>query len=191
MLLEFSMPLRMYKTEPFLPEDIFSLDLVNLDSTTDNYSFLYYLHYHLNSSEQMFVMKTENIESDYFIHSNKVVGYIIGKIEEQEDKSHEDDRSMHISAISIAPSHRKNGLARHLCKILEEQIPNALFVDLFVRISNKNAIIFYEKNGYMKYRRIFKYYSSPEEDAWDMRKFLTLKEHKGIDISAERLYSNE
>lgn len=186
----------MYKIEPFLPEDIFSLDLVNLDCTTDNYTFLYYLKYHLEYPEQMLAIKTENIQSDYFIHSNKIVGYIMGKTEEQKYngmmsliKEKEGD-SMHISAISIAPSHRKNGLATYLCTILEKQIPDVLFVDLFVRISNHNAISFYEKMGYIKYRRIFLYYSSPEEDAWDMRKFINRNPSRAKDISVEELFTN-
>lgn len=184
----------MYKVEPFLPEDIFSLDLVNLDVTTDNYTFLYYLQYHLDHSEQMLAIKTENIQSDYFIHSNKIVGYVIGKIEEQKYKGmlsvlkNKKGDSMHISVISIAPSHRKNGLATYLCTILEKKIPDVLFVDLFVRISNHKAIAFYEKMGYVKFRKIFFYYNSPEEDAWDMRKFIKSTPSKGKDVSVKDLF---
>lgn len=182
----------MYKTEPFLPEDIFSLDLVNLDSTTDNYSFSYYLHYHMNHSDQMYIVRTEDINSSFFIHTKIIVGYIIGKEENQVHKHYfrpnTENRSMHISAISIAPSHRSNGIATQLCKILENDIPDILYVDLFVRTSNEKAITFYERNGYVRYRRIFKYYTFPAEDAWDMRKFIKEKHSKGTDIHAEMLF---
>lgn len=181
----------MYKIEPFLPEDIFSLDLVNLDSTTDNYSFTYYLHYHLNHSEQMYAIKTQKLEPNHFIHTNKIIGYIIGKKEKQVVKKNflqnKDSMSMHISAISIAPSYRLQGLAAQLCNILETQLPDAPFVDLFVRVSNEKAIKFYEKRGYIKYRKIFNYYTSPDEDGWDMRMFITEKKSKGKDIPASFL----
>ncbi|ELA47084.1 hypothetical protein VCUG_01445 [Vavraia culicis subsp. floridensis] len=155
----------MYKTVPFLPEDIFSLDLVNLDSTTDNYSLSYYLYYHLNFSDNMCLVKTQDLCSPYFLYTSRVVGYIIGK---QEKKG---VLSMHVSSLSIAPTHRKCGLATSLMHILEAQgnERNAYFVDLFVRCSNFKAIAFYERNGYVKYRRVLGYYTSPEEDAYDMR----------------------
>ena len=60
---------------------------------------------------------------------------------------------------------------------LSEDVYHANFVDLFVRASNALAIGMYEKFGYIKYRRVLGYYSSPTdeddvEDAWDMRKAL-------------------
>lgn len=41
----------MYSIEPLMPEDIFNLNLVNLDPKTENYSFGYYLHYMLEHPE--------------------------------------------------------------------------------------------------------------------------------------------
>lgn len=180
----------MYKIEPLLPEDLFSLDLVNLDYKTDNYSFNYYLSYFLNHSEQMFAIKTENLKSEYFVFTNKIIGYIIGKIENQNDSifyKKESNLSMHISALSISPSYRKYKLGYKLCKILEYQLPNILFIDLFVRKSNLVAINFYIKNGYKKFRTIFEYYRNPTEDAFDMRKFILEKESKGKDIDGSML----
>merc|ERR1712226_292511 len=43
---------------------------------------------------------------------------------------------------------------------------NCYFVDLFVRVSNKIAINFYQKLGYTVYRTVLQYYSGDnEEDA--------------------------
>ena len=52
-------------------------------------------------------------------------------------------------------------------------------MDLFVRVSNKIAISFYNKLGYTVYRTVLQYYSGEQdEDAYDMRKALTMDEHK-------------
>ena len=58
---------------------------------------------------------------------------------------------------------------------LEEQAEaeSCYFVDLFVRVSNKEAFKFYSSLGYTVYRRVLGYYSSPLEDAFDMRKALS------------------
>lgn len=43
----------------------------------------------------------------------------------------------------------------------------AYYVDLFVRVSNKNAIAMYKKMGYVVYRRVLGYYTGdPDEDAF-------------------------
>ncbi|KRH93324.1 Acetyltransferase, (GNAT) family, partial [Pseudoloma neurophilia] len=127
------------------------------------------------------------IRSKYFNHSSTVIGYVMGKIEQQTIRSffqNKKEPSMHISAISVTSSYRHNRFATYLCEILEKQSTNFLFIDLFVRSTNFKAINFYEKMGYVIYRRIFMYYSLPEEDAFDMRKFLTMKPCKGKDVSA-------
>ena len=53
-------------------------------------------------------------------------------------------------------------------------------MDLFVRISNDNAINMYKNFGYSVYRQIIEYYAGgtaphapPDEDAYDMRKALS------------------
>lgn len=172
----------MYKVVPFLPEDIFSLDLVNLDSTTDNYSLNYYLYYHLNFSSNMFLVKKENLTSSHFIYTSKVVGYIIGKEEEKAVTS------FHVSSLSVAPSHRKCGLGTFLMEIFEKQgdKKKAYFVDLFVRCNNSKAINFYKKKGYVKYRRVIGYYNLPPEDAYDMRMSLAMDENKIYMVPCEK-----
>lgn len=73
------------------------------------------------------------------------------------------------------------GLANQLMEGLEEisDSKNCYFVDLFVRVSNKIAISFYNKLGYTVYRTVLQYYSGEQdEDAYDMRKALTMDKHK-------------
>ena len=68
----------------------------------------------------------------------------------------------HVTAVTIAPECRKQGLARLLMNYLERvsEVHEGFFVDLFVRASNKVAIEMYEKLGYSIYRTVNKYYSS-------------------------------
>lgn len=47
-------------------------------------------------------------------------------------------------------------------------------MDLFVRESNTRAVVFYQKLGYVVYRRVLGYYGGRDsEDALDMRKSLS------------------
>lgn len=78
----------------------------------------------------------------------------------------------HLSAISVAPQYRKQGIATQLMGCLEQAADQGdmYFVDLFVRVSNTQAIKMYERLGYSIYRRVLEYYTGPDEDAYDMRK---------------------
>ncbi|KAG6776338.1 hypothetical protein POTOM_019844 [Populus tomentosa] len=101
---------------------------------------------------------------------NKVMGYIMGKVEGQGESWHG-----HVTAVTVASEYRRQQLAKKLMNLLEEisdKIDKAYFVDLFVRASNTPAIKMYEKLGYVIYRRVLRYYSG-EEDGLDMRKALS------------------
>ena len=67
---------------------------------------------------------------------------------------------------------------KHLEVVSDSQ--DCYFVDLFVRKSNQVAIKMYEKFGYRIYRRVLEYYSGVDdnEDAYDMRKSMSLDPHK-------------
>ena len=78
------------------------------------------------------------------------MGYMLGKSEGKDELWHG-----HVSAVTVAPTYRRLGLAKTLMDDLEEMstnVYNAFFVDLFVRASNNLAISMYEKLGYVKYR---------------------------------------
>jgi N-terminal acetyltransferase B complex catalytic subunit len=170
----------MYKVEPMMPSDIFALDVVNLDTLTENFTLNYYLYYLLNHSEDCAVV---------FSDGDGICGYLIGKLEEKEGAV-----CAHLSALSIAPAFRKNGLGMLLMGLLEENgnLFGAHFADLYVRASNGVAVRFYESLGYVVYRRILEYYSGPSEEALDMRKSLDRDKEKkcmrrGEDIHASYL----
>ena len=86
----------------------------------------------------------------------------------------------HISAVTVAPKYRRLGLAAMLIEYLEditEEVHDAYFVDLFVRMSNLLAINMYKKFGYIVYRQVIGYYAA-EEDAYDMRKAMKRDKEK-------------
>ena len=100
----------------------------------------------------------------------------MGKIEGSADPKKKSWHG-HVTAITVDPDFRKQGLARSLMNYLEEvteKVHNGWFVDLFVRSTNKVAIDMYKTLGYSLYRRVLEYYSgsgkNKGEDAWDMRK---------------------
>ncbi|POW17660.1 hypothetical protein PSTT_00351 [Puccinia striiformis] len=89
-------------------------------------------------------------------------------------------------------------LARELMKLIElaSEQQSCYFVDLFVRNSNSLAISMYEHFGYSVYQRVVKYYSGggvgdnlDEEDAYDMRKALSLdKDRKSVRENGKEVY---
>merc|ERR1711990_1023441 len=88
-----------------------------------------------------------------------LMGYIMGKSEGLNENWHG-----HVTAVTVGPEHRRLGLANRLMEGLEE-------------ISDgKN---FYRKLGYTVYRTVLQYYSGDnDDDAYDMRKALTMDVEK-------------
>ncbi len=109
--------------------------------------------------------------------NSSLMGYMLGKSEGIGKGWHG-----HVSAVTVAPTYRRIGLAKTLMDDLEylsTDVYNAYFVDLFVRASNTLAISMYEKFGYVKYRKVLDYYSGDDpEDAFDMRKALARDRRK-------------
>ena len=86
----------------------------------------------------------------------------------------------HVSALTISTKYRRIGLAKLLMDDLERASDQeaCFFVDLFVRKSNQVAITMYRKLGYEIYRTVLEYYSDDGEDAYDMRKSLSVDPQK-------------
>ncbi|CAI5451009.1 unnamed protein product [Caenorhabditis angaria] len=147
---------------PFDVMDMLKFNNVNLDRMTETYGFNFYLYYLVNHSEYYQVAEHPNGE---------IMGYIMGKAEGRDNEWHG-----HVTAVSIAPTYRRLGLAASMMSFLEKvsEEKRAYFVDLFVRLSNTAAIELYTKLGYVIYRQIIDYYTGErDEDAYDMRKSLS------------------
>jgi len=148
--------------------DCLKFNNINLDMLTETFYTSFYGQYLSKWSE--YCVLSENTVGT-------LQGYLLGKVEG--DKNNEEIKNWHghVSAVTVAPQFRRQGLARSLMDYLEEvtvKRHNGFFVDLFVRPSNEVAITMYKQLGYIVYRTVLGYYSggadSDSEDAYDMRK---------------------
>eukprot|EP00891_Asterochloris_glomerata_P006904 jgi/Astpho2/6904/Aster-07901 len=153
----------------FKADDLLNFNSVNLDYFTETYNLPFYLHYLASWPEYCLMAEGPGQRS---------MGYILGKAEGTGPNWHG-----HVTAVTVAPEYRRQGLAKKLMQILEDttaKMHDGYFVDLFVRASNANAINMYKNFGYIVYRRVLGYYSG-EEDAFDMRKAMP-RDKKGRSV---------
>lgn len=160
----------------FQPQDLLKMNLTNLDPLTENYNVDFYMHY-LTKWPSLFTVAEDR--------DGNITGYIMGKVEEDPDWRKFTEHYLpwhgHVTALTVAPQHRRSGLAQNLTKALERgcEEQNAWFVDLFVREGNKTAVGLYQGLGYSVFRRVVDYYNDDPagrkagEDAFDMRKPLS------------------
>ncbi|KAI0989127.1 hypothetical protein GJ496_004173 [Pomphorhynchus laevis] len=158
--------------------DLYILNNVNLDPTTENFGMGFYLHYLINWPDLFRVAKTLD---------GRMVGYVMAKDEGIGCQYHG-----HISALSVAPEFRRCGISVKLMNQVEQifEEKKCYYVDLFVRTTNEPAFELYKRLGYSIYRRIRNYYTpdpmfEEEHDAFDMRKPLSK------DVDRKSLYTEQ
>ncbi|KAF8065666.1 NAA20 [Scenedesmus sp. PABB004] len=142
----------------FTCNDLFTFNNVNLDILTETYNLPFYLQYLARWPEYCVLAEGPGAQA---------MAYILGKAEGEGRLWHG-----HVTAVTVAPEFRRQGLAARLMGLLEEithKVHDAWFVDLFVRVSNAVAIAMYRGFGYSVYRTVLSYYGGGE-DAYDMRK---------------------
>ncbi|KAM0679729.1 N-alpha-acetyltransferase 20 [Glugoides intestinalis] len=180
----------MISYSPMLPADILSLDLLNLDALSENFSMSYYMDYFLNFPLE-FIAATSHThtlpENTNLIYTRPIVGHAFGKKEEKEKLCY------HLSVLSVAPCARKAGIGRQIIKMFEGtgNSYGAWFTDLFVRGRNKVAIEFYKRLGYKVYREIYGYYTHPHDIAFDMRKSLSVDTEKAMERQSKNINLDE
>eukprot|EP00392_Amoebophrya_sp_AT5.2_P012851 g12958.t1 len=134
----------------------------NLFCLPENYQMKYYL-LHLLSWPQLLFVAEENC-------SKKIVGYVLAKIDEDNDGIHG-----HITSLSVLRSYRKLGLATKLMRCTLDAMKecfDAEFVSLHVRVSNRAAFTLYRHVLGFEINDVEKGYYADKEDAYDMRKEL-------------------
>jgi N-terminal acetyltransferase B complex catalytic subunit len=128
--------------------DLFKFNNVNLDILTETYHTNFYGKYLAIWGE--YCVSAEN-------SSGMIEGYVLGKVEGEKNDEVKKTWHGHVTAVTVAPYFRRQGLARALMNFLEkvsEEIHNGYFVDLFVRSSNTVAINMYKKLGYDIYQAV-------------------------------------
>ncbi|KAH0477653.1 MAG: uncharacterized protein KVP18_000417 [Porospora cf. gigantea A] len=144
---------------PFLANDLFRYDIVNVDPFTENFHIQFYLNYLIGWPECCFVATSA---------TGDIIGYVLGKTEGVGEEWH-----VHVTAITVCPEYRGTGVARTLLTKLERtgKSARARFCDLYVRIDNAAAVQFYRRNGYYVHQKVEDYYPDGLA-AFDMRKNL-------------------
>ena len=138
---------------PFSMCDILKFNNINLDFFTETYNVGFYGRYLAKWPDCCKVAESS---------SGKMQGYVIGKVEGDKEDLLKKNWHGHVSAVTVAPEFRRQGLASSLMKLLEDVTDlkhTGYFVDLFVNVNNTVAIVMYERMGYSLYRRIRNYYS--------------------------------
>ena len=165
--------------------DVLKFNNVNLDLLTETFYTSFYGKYLSTWKEYC---------ATSFDSQGVIQGYVIGKVEGVKGDDNIKDWHGHVSAVTVAPQFRRQGLARVLMDYLEEvttKTHDAYFVDLFVRPSNKIAVNMYKQLGYIVFRTVEQYYTG-EEDAYDMRKAMPKDVNKEtLKAKKERIKPNE
>jgi N-terminal acetyltransferase B complex catalytic subunit len=142
----------------FTCDDLFAFNAVNLDALTETYNNHFYLTYLATWPEYCLMAEAPGGQGGGASSSSgPSAGYVLGKAEGKGELWHG-----HVTAVTVAPERRRQGLARRLMDELEAvaaDVDDAYFVDLFVRASNRVAIGMYRGMGYSMYRRVLGYYS--------------------------------
>ena len=109
----------------------------------------------------------------------RIVGYVMAKLEDEDDDGNSVKIHGHITSISVLRTHRKLGIATKLMRASQgamEQVYGAEYCSLHVRVTNRAAIALYQDVlGFEIMKREVGYYGDGE-DAYDMR--LTFKKGK-------------
>lgn len=126
---------------------------INLDISTETFNTYFYSQY---------ILKWPEYCVSLFGVNGMVQSYLLGKVEGDKESEVIKDWHGHVTAITVAPEARKQGMARILMNYLEKMTidHNGWFVDLFVRPSNSIAIKMYKNLGYDVFRAVEKYYGA-------------------------------
>ncbi|KAL4491997.1 hypothetical protein ABPG72_008418 [Tetrahymena utriculariae] len=151
---------------PFKLFDLLEYNNINLDILTETFNTLFYGKY---------ISKWPEYCITQVNCTGRFQSYLLGKVEGDKGDNNKKNWHGHVTAITVAPDSRRQGIARFLMDYLEQvtEKHDGWFVDLFVRPSNKIAVGMYRALGYDVYQTVNKYYSSQHgrsEDAYDMRK---------------------
>lgn len=176
--------------------DIQAMQNANLHNLPENYQLKYYMYHILSWPQASFVATTyEDVSNDptlaedeeikdpkgdtsYIRKGEKIVGYVLGKMEDDPDAEDKTPHG-HITSLSVMRTYRRMGIAEKLMRqalyAMCESF-NAKYVSLHVRKSNRAALHLYRDSLNFENTSIEKSYYQDGEDAYAMRKELKLEE---------------
>jgi len=158
-------------------DDLFKMQETNLLCLPENYKFNLYLYHYINWPSLLHVAED---------NEGKIVGYVLAQIEEKETK--EGEVQGHITSLSVLRTYRRLGVAtklmNHAINMLQEYF-DADFVSLHVRVSNRPALLLYNKNLGFEVKSIEKSYYGDLEDAYKMRKYFKKEKKDEKEVTIE------
>ncbi len=91
------------------------------------------------------------------LDDGKIIGFAIGILS--------DEGKGRILLIGVDENYRCRGIGTRLLKklLMNLRSSGAVEIELEVRVSNKRAIEFYQKNGFIKIRRVSEFYEDGED----------------------------
>lgn len=185
-------------------EDLQAMQNANLNNLPENYTLKYYLYHLLSWPEASFVAVSTDVELSeqdeesskiikgdvqYVGVNEKVVGYVLGKMADDDTESDKTPHG-HITSLSVMRSYRRMGIAEKLmreCLFTLCESFKAEYVSLHVRESNRAALHLYRDTLEFEVLSVEKSYYQDGEDAYYMKKVLKVDElvpskfHKAIE----------
>jgi len=130
----------------FKPDDMFSVVKLASETLPENYNPSIFNYFYETFPDGLWVAE----------NTSKIIGFIIGvKISEEKGR---------ILMLSVAKKNRRQNIGTALLKnLLDELIKhNVRYIELEVRIDNKKAIQFYQKQGFKIADTIKNFYQNGE-----------------------------
>ncbi|XP_034474958.1 N-alpha-acetyltransferase 20 [Drosophila innubila] len=151
----------------FVLQDLFKFNRIVFDPLTEVYPLLYFY----NKILEFPLLAEVAVAPD-----GQMMGFLIGSRQVDGADRVGDGKDLdlnnnhgHVCTLSINHDYRCLGLGTHLMKRFNNrlELKQDLFVDLFVRSRNVNAIRLYKSLGYVIYQKLPCFYG--DDDGYDMR----------------------
>lgn len=146
----------------FRSDDLDRVRDINVECLPENYSKFFYRDLYRRFPDTFVVAEADG----------EIQGYIMCRIERglSKFKGLRTARLCHVVSIAVREQYRRRGIATAVLGVAMEkglESYNASECYLEVRISNEPAMVLYEKLGFSKVKRNYRYYMDGE-DAWMM-----------------------
>lgn len=146
--------------------DLLGIQDCNISCLPENYTFKYYYYHFLNWPDLIYIAEDTT--------TKKIVGYVLGKIDEEGDSGLKQKKG-HITSLSVLRDYRRFGIAKRLMIATHRAMKGVFRLDLVtlhVRESNDAALYLYRDGlGYEVLKIDDKYYAD-DENAFFMKKIL-------------------
>ncbi|KAK9373320.1 acyl-CoA N-acyltransferase [Lipomyces chichibuensis] len=148
--------------------DLPGMQSANLTNLPENYILRYYLYHALTWPQASFVATDAS--------GRKIVGYVLAKMEEEPTDGVPHG---HVTSLAVMRTYRRMGIAAKLMALALRGLAEsygAKYVSLHVRKSNRAALHLYRDTLTFEVVEIEKGYYGDGEDAYSMKKDLSLLE---------------